>query len=916
MRRAQRSFPPTSKWRLFLLLMGFNVLRISAISYPNDTVPEKPMITRYSISYIGGGAEDCHESEWHCLGPTGIPGGYTSSKGQGQIHALAFSPEYEEDSTMYAGSNFGGLWIKRGKNPWQPIGEGAFPYSSISDIAIDPLDKSRIYVSTGDAENKPHHFAINTDDGTSSIFTPIFTSGVFRSDDGGRHWQSINGKEQALLKNFDQGGAIRKLLLDPSKNRLWAVSSEGVYVTNNPGAHSPEWKRTSIAFAPLDSDDALKGIAYHPSQSDTVYISGKDIYKTYDGGEHWDRMTGKGTELDWDSLPGNFEVERINIAVSKAAPDRLYAYVVGKEGTIPAFYIYLLDGMKWSKLKYGTTRSPFELVTPTRTAIAVSPTHPDTLFYGTTKVYGGNIHYLRGYSPYSGSGYHADVHVLAFEPGGKRIFAGTDGGISVKKANRIGSSGWQFLSEGLQVKTVYRFGDRQDRPDILIAGNQDTGTDILIGEQWTTIEGGDGYNGKVDITNGLGYGSGSGSSNQLFSYDFITKRKTDEWHKRLWPIDPTQGSPARIKAFQLKNHPKTEQVWIAMTELYARKVHRPAKRDDTVDSLWELRSDIGKYIPEQWKRQLTEFDICASQPDYIYLIVNGYQNDEKNGFLIQPRLFLSTTGGCNGIVGFESDTCFYDVTPNLIKNGIVSKHYQPVKLKGKKLNLPVITSVVFAPNNPLKAWITFTGYEPGIKVWKTQDGGEHWTNADPEGSLHNLPVNDIVYQYGSPDMLYIGTDAGIFYKDSTMSKWTRMCHFPNVRVTELRINYCVNKLRAATFGRGIWEGELIVNTTNLAGAPRIIREEEHWTTSRGIDRDILIPSGHTLFIESPFTQPITLSLPAKGRIILEDGAHLHISNAHLTNGCGAHWGGIIWDKNDAMRPPTIRFNQVQLSKIR
>ena len=889
-----------------------------AISYHKnrtDTLPPDPDITRYAISFLGGADSGCYHSQWHCLGPTGIPGGYTSSKGQGQIHVIAFSPDYETDSVMYAGSNFGGLWKRQGRHAWHVIGQGQLPYSSISDVAIDPANKNTLFVTTGDGENNPNHHAENTDDGSSSQFTPIFTAGVFRSRDGGLHWQSANGREEALLGFFREGGAIRKVRLSPRSPGMWIVSSEGIFYCPDREAPFPQWRKISGTGTTIERDRQLKGLELHPTHPDTLYASGLDIYRSTDGGAHWQSMTGPGTGLMLDSLSEGFEVDRINIGVTPAAPERLYAYIVGHSGH-PEYYIYYYDGMKWHHLRHSTTYSAFELATPTRTAIGISPRNADTLFFGTTKVYGGDMHHIRGYSSYSGNGYHADVHTLVFSPDGKTLYAGTDGGISKKPVSRAGSSGWQFDSEGLQVKTIHRFGDAADRPDHIITGNQDNGTDVLIGKVWTTFEGGDGYNGKVDRVGGLGFGAGSGSSNRLMTYDFITKRQKNEWIKRLLPRDPSTGKLPLIKSFQMKNHPVTDRVWIPMTELYERKVHRPAKRNDTADSLWVLRSDIGKYIPARWKRQMTEYDICASDPDYIYLIVNGYQKDFKKGYVVQSHLFLSTTGGCDGIDGYRKDTCFKDLTGRLKASGIINRHYLPRVFRGDSLEIPALTSVVFDPENPLKAWITFTGYEPGIKVWKTEDGGDHWANADPEGSLSNLPVNDIVYQNGTEDMLYIGTDAGIYFKDKGMSRWKHMCDFPNVRVTELRIHYCMNKLRAATFGRGIWEGALAASPEDLGSVARTIGKKETWTQSRGLYRDIRIPSGHVLQISGTKEAPVTVSLPANGRIILEDDARLILQNVILTNGCDNAWQGLVWEQKDKMHPPKFRFEGVQLLNIR
>ena len=53
------------------------------------------------------------------------------------------------------------------------------------------------------------------------------------------------------------------------------------------------------------------------------------------------------------------------------------------------------------------------------------------------------------------------------------------------------------------------------------------------------------------------------------------------------------------------------------------------------------------------------------------------------------------------------------------------------------------------------------------------------------------------------DDLYIGTDIGVFHKDSTMTEWQLFNNgLPHVSVRELEIQYTIGKIRSATFGRG------------------------------------------------------------------------------------------------------------------
>jgi len=107
--------------------------------------------------------------------------------------------------------------------------------------------------------------------------------------------------------------------------------------------------------------------------------------------------------------------------------------------------------------------------------------------------------------------------------------------------------------------------------------------------------------------------------------------------------------------------------------------------------------------------------------------------------------------------------------------------------------------------------VTFSGYASGQKVYQTDNGGTTWINVS--GTLPNIPVNCIEYQDNSTDILYIGTDFGVFWKDGTMNDWLPYnTNLPNVIVDELEVYYPTSKLRAATYGRGLWESDLAIST--------------------------------------------------------------------------------------------------------
>jgi photosystem II stability/assembly factor-like uncharacterized protein len=118
-----------------------------------------------------------------------------------------------------------------------------------------------------------------------------------------------------------------------------------------------------------------------------------------------------------------------------------------------------------------------------------------------------------------------------------------------------------------------------------------------------------------------------------------------------------------------------------------------------------------------------------------------------------------------------------------------------------------ITALAVSSSNPLDVWVTLSGYQVGEKVYRSSDGGASWVNYS--GTLPNVPADAILYENGSTNKLYLGTDFGVYYRDSTMSDWQPFnTGLPNVIVNELEINYKSGRIRAATYGRGLWESPL------------------------------------------------------------------------------------------------------------
>lgn len=735
---------------------------------------------------------------WACLGPTGMPDVVTSSNtyGHGQINRLAFDPRYDgkTNQTIYGCSFFGGLWRSEdnGDN-WQNVNTDFLPTTSVADVCINPFDPDQLFICTGYGDGgiydarSPNWAHIN----------PIYTTGIFRSNDYGQSWEDISGN---FLNFFPKGGMCRKMAINPlNPDQIVVATTEGVIKTDNATGKEATWENVFHDIAPLKRD--VRGIVFKPGDANIIYASGKDIFRSEDGGNSWITITGWDVDLDLENLPDNLKVRRINIAVTPAAPERLYAYILGdhmvnKNKPLGA-HIALFENGNWriidTRFSSGTGYFADNWM-----AIAVSPVDGNAVYYANTKLIGSeNIDSADfGYrSPYCGNGFHADVHDLAFQPNTEnpKLFAANHGGVSLKTFPNPNTKGWEYKNEGLQVSLIWAFDDSENDEDIAVIGTQDNGTLFrmdTLGNMWHFVHGGDGSAARIDPENPEKFYYSPGDRS-FYSFNLKTFKRTNEGVKL--PYDP-QVKKERVmtsKTTPMINYHGTGKPWFGFTELFSKNIDNPSRTDQPAD-VWTRQSDIYRSEPQGWRRQITEIAVCKSKPENIYVVTAGQQNSPWYDWQLPSGLYKSDEGGLNGTDADEI-------------------RFKPLDSPGKHFDndtLPIITGIAVNPYKPDQVWITCTGIPPQFRVWFSTDGGESWKNGDPDGIFTDIPVNAIAWQEGSADRLYLGTDRGL-YTRNRFNSWEKVKDFPNVRITEMKINYAFGKLRVATFGRGLWEGELL-----------------------------------------------------------------------------------------------------------
>jgi hypothetical protein len=178
----------------------------------------------------------------------------------------------------------------------------------------------------------------------------------------------------------------------------------------------------------------------------------------------------------------------------------------------------------------------------------------------------------------------------------------------------------------------------------------------------------------------------------------------------------------------------------------------------------------------------SHFEVCTSDANAIYLA---------------KRLWYSAGVDSEMWVTFNEGDTWSNVTEGL-----------PANL--------YFTYIAVDDDDPQIAWVTCSGFENDMKIFKTENGGSTWENISL--NLPNIPINCVILDEKSTNhTLYIGTDLGVYTISDELSEWEPFLqNLPNVIVGELEINYESSEMYAATFGRGIWKTTIPETTVSVS----------------------------------------------------------------------------------------------------
>ncbi len=663
------------------------------------------------------------------------------------------------------------------------------PVASIGAVAVAPSDPKTIWVGTGEANDRN---------------SSGWGNGVYRSTDGGTTWTNVGLATSKAIARITVHPSDPKTAYVCAAGNLWQPGGErGLFKTTDGGT---TWKKVLSAAAPDDTKTGCGDVVMDPSSPDTLYavlyarqrtpwsfVSGADqtggrdaggIFKSSDGGATWKKLT--------NGLPAR--TQRIGLDVFRKSPKILYAVVQTDEGG-PAT-------LRDTKSKRGGV---FRSEDGGETWARTNPLNPRPFYFSQIRVdpasdkrvwvLGISFHVSddagQNFREDLGDKVHPDGHAMVIDPKNpKRVLLGTDGGLYMSLE---GGKNWQHLDR-FAAGEYYRISLDDSVPYRIAGGLQDnlnwvgpsaTRTrDGIANGDWTNLGGGDGFYNVFDPEDrDVIYGESQGGS--IFRINLRTGET-----KQLRP-EPGEGHPAFrfhwCAPFFASRHEK------GVLYLAGSRVFHLAKRG------------------EEWKT--ISPDLSARDPERIFTAGSGAENygvvyalaesPAKAGLLWagtdDGKLWITEDGGGK----------WTDLTAGL-----------PAAAKGQW-----IQSIEASAADANAAYLVVSAYRTGNEaplVYRTADLGKTWTSI-----ASNLPAvgpAKVIREHPkNPDLLFAGTELGLFVSLDRGASWTKFGTLPTVAVDDLKIHPRDGDLVVATHGRSLY---VFDDVSPLAQAKKEAREKD------------------------------------------------------------------------------------------
>ncbi|MEW6206832.1 MAG: hypothetical protein AB1631_00590 [Acidobacteriota bacterium] len=603
--------------------------------------------------------------------------------------------------------------------------------------------------------------------------------GVWKADDGGKTWTPLTDSLPSL-----EVGALAIAPSNPDTLYLGTgIRSNGAGIIKSTDA-GQSWTLPDTAISPrvfhisvhpTNADEVLAGaetgafrstdggrtwintrfgsvydICRHPTNLQTIYATTNfvdfqnrsTVIKSTDGGRTWEE---KGQGL---TTSQSLNAWRMSLAMSESNPSVLYAATsISRPGSFPSSHIYKTTdgGENWVDLsdRHGNyLQSQVER----NNALTVSPSNPDI-------VIAGGVDYVRttdgGASwdrpPFGEGGIHVDAVDMEFR--GSTLWIANDGGLWSSQNN---GDTTVAHNDGLVTRQFYTMALDQTNTDRMLAGSQDNGTSMRRepSTTWSDVFGGDGFDCAINPLR-------PSTIYVTFQFGFVFRARNGD--------DPNPEWMTITPPFSIESAPFGTLLKMDMSDpkiLYSAS-YRVFKTTDEGSSWVTL--PVTTTDGSEWRTDVSLTDIALTKSNPAVLMATN-----------TLAVFRSVDGGSTW-VDASNGHLTYDLEID--------------------------------PKDALRAYACVLASEEGTlrpRVYQTTNGGETWGERDsglPQFFKFRVRVDPV-----DSNVLYCGTDVGLFWSTDQGASWARLGGgLPFVSVTDIQLLDDGSLVRAATYGRGVWE---------------------------------------------------------------------------------------------------------------
>src|SRR5437016_11703349 len=679
----------------------------------------------------------------------------------GRISGIAVDPNNVSHYFVSAAS--GGVWktVNAGIT-WTPVFDREGSYS-IGCVVLDPKNPLTVWVGTGE---------------NNSQRSVSYGNGVYRSDDGGKTWTNV------VLKASEH---IGRIAIDPKDSNavyvaaqgpLWGPGGDrGLYKTTDGGK---TWKQilkisentgaTDVAIDPRDPDTIYAASYQRRRHMWTLVDGGPEsaLYKSTDGGATWNKLRA--------GLPAT-EMGRIGIAVSPADPNVVYA--TSETGDRKGGIFRSSDrGGSWER------RNEFDAGAMYYARIVADPKDAD-------RVYVMNVFLMvsddggRTLRRLGEKSKHVDNHEIWIDPtNNDHYLVGCDGGV-YESFDR--GANWDF-KRNLPVTQLYDvttdnampfynvFGGAQD--NFAFGGPSRTrNASGIVNSDWWVTQGGDGFRTQVDPED----------PNTIYAelQTGVLVRDDKRTGERIG-IQPQIGrgeEPLRWNwdsPFIISPHSHT-RLYFAADKLF--------RSDD--------RGDTWQVISGQLSRGLDRDRLPVMGKVWS---MDAVAKNQSTAFFGNASA-LAESQKKEGLIYVGTDDGLLQITEDS------GKAWRKVEKIGDVPELAYVSRIVTSNADANTVYVAFENHQNADfkpYLYKSTDAGRTWTSIKS-----NLPANHPVWaiaeDHVNPNLLFVGTEFGLFFSIDGGLKWIQIRGgLPTVQIRDIVIQKRENDLVVGTFGRGIY----------------------------------------------------------------------------------------------------------------